>query len=66
MAKTWQFPFLFYEAIHIFLHLLKDAGGVENVKTLSGSSPFYALSNHTTFSQTQTGTTVPLMTRITA
>jgi hypothetical protein len=27
---------------------------------LSGSSPVFVLSNHTTFSQTQTGTTVPL------
>jgi hypothetical protein len=27
---------------------------------LSGSFPIFALSNHTTFSQTQTGTTVPL------
>jgi hypothetical protein len=30
------------------------------LKTLSGSSPIFALSIHTTFSQTQTGTTVPL------
>ncbi len=27
---------------------------------LSGSFPIFALSNHTTFSQTQTGVTVPL------
>jgi hypothetical protein len=27
---------------------------------LSGSSTVFALSNHTTFSQTQTGATVPL------
>jgi hypothetical protein len=27
---------------------------------LSGSFPIFALSNHTTFSQTQTGATVPL------
>ncbi len=29
-------------------------------KVLSGSFPIFALSNHTTFSQTQTGVTVPL------
>jgi hypothetical protein len=33
---------------------------VKNFKTLSGSSPIFALSNYTTFSQTQTGATVPL------
>jgi hypothetical protein len=59
-AKTWQFPSLFYEAICICLHLLKVAGGVEILKTLSGSSPVFVLANHTTFSQTQTGATVPL------
>ncbi len=30
------------------------------LKTLSGSSPIFALSNPTTCSQTQTGATVPL------
>jgi hypothetical protein len=60
LAKTWQFPFLFYEAKRICLHLLKVAGAVENLKTLSGSSPVFVLSYHTTFSQTQTGATVPL------
>jgi hypothetical protein len=30
------------------------------LKALSGSSSVFALSNHTTFSQTQTGATVPL------
>ncbi len=30
------------------------------LKTLSGSSPIFALSIHTTLSQTQTGATVPL------
>jgi hypothetical protein len=29
-------------------------------KTLSGSSPSFALSNHTTLNQTQTGLTVPV------
>jgi hypothetical protein len=33
-------------------------------KTLSGSSPIFALSIHTTFSQTQIGATIPLMMRI--
>jgi hypothetical protein len=37
---------------------------VENLKTLSGSSPVFALSNHTTFSQTQTGATVPLIYKV--
>jgi hypothetical protein len=60
LAKTWQFPSLFYEAIRTCLHLLKVAGAVENFKTLSGSSPVFVLSNHTTFSQTQTGAIVPL------
>jgi hypothetical protein len=32
LAKTWQFPSLFYEAIHICLHLLNVAGDVENFK----------------------------------
>jgi HD-like signal output (HDOD) protein len=60
LAKTWQFPSLFYEAIRIFQHLLKVAGAVEILNTFSGSSPVFPLSNHTTFSQTQTGATVPL------
>jgi hypothetical protein len=30
------------------------------LKTLSGSSPVFSLSNHTIFNQTQTGATVPL------
>jgi hypothetical protein len=60
LAKTWQFPSLFYEAKRICLHLLKVAGAVENFKNAQGSSPVFVLSNHTTFSQTQTGATVPL------
>jgi hypothetical protein len=32
------------------------------LKMLSGSSPIFALSNHITCSQTQTGATVPLKT----
>ncbi len=30
------------------------------LKTISGASPIFALSNETTFIQTQTGATVPL------
>jgi hypothetical protein len=32
-----------------------------NFETISGSSPNYDLFNHTTYSQTQTGATVPLI-----
>ncbi len=46
--------------LHFCLHLLKVEEAVENFKTVSGSSPFFALSNDTTCSQTQTGVTVPL------
>jgi hypothetical protein len=31
------------------------------LKTLCGSSPIYALSFHSTFSQTKTGATIPLI-----
>jgi hypothetical protein len=41
------------------LHLLKVKEAVENLKKKS-FSPVFALSNHTTFSQTQTGATVTL------
>ncbi len=34
LAKTWQFSSLFYEAIHICLHLLKVTGAVENFKNV--------------------------------
>jgi hypothetical protein len=33
---------------------------MKNLKMLSRSSPIFVLSNHATFSQTQTGATVPL------
>jgi hypothetical protein len=40
---------------------LKNQRHVEQyLKTLSGSSPNYFLSHHISFSQTQTGETVPL------
>jgi hypothetical protein len=52
LAKTWQC---------LCLCLLKVKGTVENyIKNISGSSPIFALSIHTTFSQTQTGATVSL------
>jgi hypothetical protein len=60
LAKTWQFPFLFSEGLHLCSHLLKVDGAVKFVLMLSGSFPIFALSNNTTFSQTETGATVPL------
>jgi hypothetical protein len=56
----WQFPSIFSEALHFCLHLSLVEGAVEILNTLFSSSPIFALSNHTTFSQTQTGATVPL------
>jgi hypothetical protein len=38
--------------LHIFWHFLSIS--------ISGSSPIFAVSNYTTFGQTQTGATVPL------
>jgi hypothetical protein len=47
-------------SVYIILKLRKQW---KNFKTLtfSGFSPIFALSNHTTFSQTQTGATVPFI-----
>ncbi len=56
----WQFPSLFSEALHFCLYRLKVKEGVEICKSPQGSSHIFALSFHTTFSQTQTGATVPL------
>jgi hypothetical protein len=56
LAITWQFPSLFYEAKRI---CLQSQELWKILQTLSGSSVF-ELSNHTTFSQTQTGATPPL------
>jgi hypothetical protein len=57
----WQnrgkFLSLVSEVLHFCLHLLKDGEAVENLKMLSSSSSIFALSNHTTYSQTQTGAT---------
>jgi hypothetical protein len=56
----WQFPSIFSEALHFCLHLSLVKGAVEILIMLCSSSPIFALSNHTAFSQTQTGATVPL------
>jgi hypothetical protein len=53
---------IFSEVPGFCLHLLKVKETVENFKNLQRSSPIFALSIHTTFSQTQTGATVPLRT----
>jgi hypothetical protein len=60
LAKMQQFPFISSELLCFCLYLLKVEEAVENFPTLSGSSPNFPLSNHTTWSQTQTGATVPL------
>jgi hypothetical protein len=60
LAKTWQFPFISSELLRFCLHLLKLKKLWKILKMLSGSSPIFALSNHTTCSQTQTGATVSL------
>jgi hypothetical protein len=57
LAKTWQFPFISSELLRFCLHLLKVEEALEN-------STIFALCNHTTCSQTQTGATVPLSTEI--
>ncbi len=44
----------------VSVYIFKVEEAVEFFKTIGGSSPIFALSNHTTFSQTQTGTSVPL------
>jgi hypothetical protein len=41
---------------------MKNRRQQKYVKTISSSSPIFALSNYTTFGQTQTGATVPLNT----
>jgi HD-like signal output (HDOD) protein len=48
LAKTWQFPSLFSEALRFCLNLLKVEKLLKILKTLSGSSPIYVLSNYTT------------------
>jgi hypothetical protein len=56
----WQFPSLFSKALHFCLQLQKVEEAMENFKMLSSSPPIFALSNHITFCQSQTGVTVPL------
>jgi hypothetical protein len=58
-AKTWQFPLISPELPHFYIYK-KDKEAWKFLKRLSGSSPKYFLSHLTTFSQTQTGATVPL------
>jgi hypothetical protein len=58
LAKTWQFEALFSEELHFCLYLLKVEGAVENFKNAQRFFSYFALSSHTTFSQTQTGATV--------
>jgi hypothetical protein len=48
LAKTWQFPSLFSEALRFCLNLLIVEKLLKILKTLSGSSPIYVLSNYTT------------------
>jgi hypothetical protein len=61
LAKRWQFPSLFSEALHFCSLYFKIEGAGKMFKMLSGSFPILALSNHTTFSRTQSGATVPLI-----
>jgi hypothetical protein len=44
----------------VLLNLIKDWRHQKNFKTISGSWPICSLSNHTTFSQSQSCATVPL------
>jgi hypothetical protein len=56
----WQFQSLFSEVL-LSVYIYKKSKKLQKIfKMLSGSSPIFALSNHATFSQTQTGATVPL------
>jgi hypothetical protein len=60
LAKTWHFhPFSLKRSVSVYIYQ-KSQELWKNVKTLSGSSPIFDLSNHTTFSQTETGATVTL------
>jgi hypothetical protein len=60
VAKTWQFPSLVPEGQCFYSHLLKVQGAVKKCLNAQWLFPIFALSNHATFSQTQTGATVPL------
>jgi hypothetical protein len=61
--KCGKFPSLFSEALRFCFHFLKVEGAVENFLKAQQFFSFFALSTHTTFSQTQTGATVPLSTQ---
>jgi hypothetical protein len=50
----------FVVSVRSSLLRLKSKKQQTNLKTISGSSPIFGLSNHTTDSYTQTGATVPL------
>jgi hypothetical protein len=56
LAKSMQFPFLFYEALRFYLHLLNVEGAVENFKNTPRFFSYFC----STFSQTQTVATVSL------
>jgi hypothetical protein len=54
---------LFPRSTAVFIELKYDLEKKhKNLKAITGSSPIFALSNYTTFNQTQTGATVPLKT----
>jgi hypothetical protein len=55
-------PFSMKQCVCFHIYL-KSQEPWKILKTLSGSSPVFALSNHTSFSQTQTGATIPLISR---
>jgi hypothetical protein len=59
--KTLQFLSLLSEALRFCSHLLKVKEAVENFKNAQQFFSYFTLSNHTTFSQNQTGATVPLI-----
>jgi hypothetical protein len=58
----WQFPSLFSEGPHFcsYSYLLKVEGAVNNFFNAQQLFSYFSLSNQTTFSQTQSGATVPL------
>jgi hypothetical protein len=56
-----HFLYISHEAAHFCFLRLKIEDSIKNVKNISGSSTDYSPSNHTTFSQTQTDATLPLI-----
>jgi hypothetical protein len=64
LSDNWQKrgnfrPFSLKRCIFVYIYF-KSKELWKLLKMLSGSSPFFALYNHTTFSQIQTGARVPL------